>query len=275
MAYQLGNDSIDLDGVRLECRWIGPPPDVAPTIVMLHEGLGSAALWRDFPEKLSERTGCGIFIYSRQGYGASDPIELPRPITYMHEEATSTLPSLLDTIDFRRGILLGHSDGGSIATIYAGSHADHRVRGLVLFAPHFFVEDLSVQSISQAKTAYEKGDLKTRLERHHGANVDAAFYGWSGPWLDPKFRDWDLGDCLAHIRVPILIVQGDDDRYGTSAQLSFAERETYSPVDAVLLLECGHAPQTDQPERTLKETTDFLRRLLVTHNEAAPLRISA
>ena len=143
-------NSLEIDGVRLECRWIGPPPDSAPTIVMLHEGLGCLALWRDFPDRLADATGCGVFVYSRQGYGASDPVPLPRPLTYMEDEARQVLPKLLDAIGFRRGVLLGHSDGASIAAIYAGGIEDHRVRGLVLYAPHFFVEDISVESIAAA-----------------------------------------------------------------------------------------------------------------------------
>src|SRR5271156_7151943 len=147
----------------LEYRMIGPPPAQAPTIVMLHEGLGSAALWGDFPEKLQAATGAGVFVYSRAGYGASTPAKLPRPLDYMQIEAIDVLPKLLDAIGFRRGMLLGHSDGASIAAIYAGTHQDHGVRGVVLIAPHFIVEDVSVASIAEIKKAYETSDLKARL----------------------------------------------------------------------------------------------------------------
>src|SRR3954462_4357009 len=149
----------------LEYRMIGPAPDVAPTIVMLHEGLGSAALWGDFPEKLQAATGTGVFLYSRAGYGASSPVTLPRPLDYMQVEALDILPKLLDTIGFRRGLLLGHSDGASIAAIYAGGRADHRIRGLALIAPHFVVEDVSVASIAAIKQAYEDTDLRSKLAR--------------------------------------------------------------------------------------------------------------
>ena len=214
----------------LEYRMIGPSPEQAPTIVMLHEGLGSAGLWGDFPEKLQAATGAGVFVYSRAGYGASTPVKLPRPLDYMHIEALDVLPKLLDAIGFRRGLLLGHSDGASIAAIYAGAHQDHRVEGIALIAPHFIVEDISVASIAEIKTAYETTNLKEKLARWH-KDVDNAFYGWNGAWLDPKFRDWDISEYLAYIRVPVAIVQGADDQYGTMRQVEIAQEECYCPVD--------------------------------------------
>src|ERR1700686_526884 len=147
----------------LECRMIGPAPEDAPAIVMLHEGLGSAGLWGDFPEKLQAATSTGIFVYSRAGYGASTPVKLPRPLDYMHIEALEVLPKLLQRIGFRRGLLVGHSDGASIAAIYAGGVQDHRVQGLALIGPHFIVEDISVTSIAAIKTAYETTNLKEKL----------------------------------------------------------------------------------------------------------------
>src|ERR1700744_5749673 len=161
----------------LEYRMLGPLPDEAPTIIMLHEGLGSAALWGDFPEKLQAATGAGVFAWSRAGYGASSPVKLPRPLDYMHVEALDVLPKLLDAIGFRRGMLLRHSDGASIAAIYAGSRQDHRVQGAALIAPHFMVEDISVTSIAAIKQAYETSELRTKLARWH-RDVDNAFYGW-------------------------------------------------------------------------------------------------
>src|SRR5260221_10901834 len=160
----------------LEYRMIGPSPQDAPTIVMLHEGLGSAGLWGDFPDKLQAATGAGVFAYSRAGYGASTPVKLPRPLDYMHIEALEVLPDLLDRIGFRRGMLLGHSDGASIAAIYAGAHQDHRVQGVAMIAPHFVVEDISVTSIAEIKTVYETTSLKSRLARWH-KDVDNPFYG--------------------------------------------------------------------------------------------------
>src|SRR5438552_16793060 len=168
---------LDLGSVRLEFRTIGPRPHVAPTIVMLHEGLGCVGLWGDFPDRIAAETGAGVFVYSRAGYGRSSPVVLPRPLSFMHEEAREVLPRLLDAIGFRRGLLLGHSDGASIAAIYAGSVQDHRVRGLVLIAPHFIVEDLSIRSIAAAREAYAT-DLRAKLARWH-ADVDNAFCGWN------------------------------------------------------------------------------------------------
>jgi pimeloyl-ACP methyl ester carboxylesterase len=202
---------LSIGASELEYRMIGPTPDQAPTIVMLHEGLGSAALWGDFPDKLQAMTGAGVLVYSRSGYGASSPAKLPRPLDYMHVEALDMLPKLLEQIGFRRGVLLGHSDGASIAAIYAGGVQDHRVRAVALIAPHFIVEDVSVASIAAIKTAYETTDLKSKLARWH-KDVDNAFYGWNGAWLDPKFRRWDISEYLAYIRVPVAIVQGGLDQ---------------------------------------------------------------
>jgi pimeloyl-ACP methyl ester carboxylesterase len=243
----------------LEYRMLGSGS--APTIVMLHEGLGCVGLWGDFPDKLQTATGCGVFVYSRAGYGQSSPVELPRPLTYMQDEARDVLPKLLDAIDFRRGLLLGHSDGASIAAVYAGTHQDHRVGGLVLIAPHFFTEDMGIASIAEAKTAYETGDLKPRLARWH-KDVDNAFYGWNGAWLDPGFRKWDITEPLGYIRVPVLIVQGEDDQYGTIAQIEAAERECYCPVEVALLPGAKHSPQRDAPDATLKAISGFVTDVL-------------
>src|ERR1700739_2105406 len=186
----------------LEYRMIGPAPADAPTIVMLHEGLGSAGLWGDFPDRLQEATRAGVFVYSRAGYGASSPVRLPRAIDYMHREALDVLPKLLAQIGFRRGILVGHSDGASIAAIYAGGVQDHRIRALALIAPHFIVEDIGVASIAEIKTAYETTNLREKLARWH-KDVDNAFYGWNGAWLDLEFRNWDISEYLAYIRVAV------------------------------------------------------------------------
>src|SRR5215472_1730834 len=150
---------LNVGSQRLEYRFIGPGPHEAPTLVLLHEGLGCVGLWNDFPDKLSAATGAGVFVYSRAGYGKSSPVILPRPLSYMHDEARETLPKLIDAIGLKRGLLVGHSDGASIAAIYAGSHQDHRIGGLVLIAPHFFTEDHGISSIVEAKKAYETGDL--------------------------------------------------------------------------------------------------------------------
>ena len=262
--------SINAGGRRIEAVLHGPPPERAATLVLLHEGLGCVGMWRDFPEKLAARTGYGVLVYSRPGYGKSNPVPLPRPLTYMHEEALDVLPQILDQAGVKKTILIGHSDGASIATIYAGGRQDFRVRGLALMAPHFFVEDVSIESIAAAKEAYEKRDLRERLKRYHGDNVDVAFRGWNDAWLDPGFRAWRIDDYVAHIRVPILIVQGRDDQYGTLAQIELAERDAYSPVDAVILDRCGHSPQVDQPRATLDAIAEFVHRLFAVHEGLAP-----
>ena len=244
----------------LEYRLIGPQPSQAPTIVMLHEGLGSAALWGDFPQSLQAATGMGVFVYSRAGYGASSPVTLPRPLDYMSREARDVLPALLDKIGFQRGVLLGHSDGASIAAIYAGGSGDHRLRGVVLIAPHFVVEDVSVSSIARIRETYETTDLRTKLARWH-QNVDNAFYGWNDAWLDPDFRRWDISDYLAYIRVPVAIVQGDGDQYGTIRQIEIAQEECYCPVDVTLIPQSGHSPQREAPEETLATVSEFVRRI--------------
>jgi pimeloyl-ACP methyl ester carboxylesterase len=245
----------------LEYRLIGPQPQDAPAIVMLHEGLGSAGLWGDFPDRLQAATGTSVLAYSRAGYGASTPAKLPRPLDYMHTEALEVLPKLLDAIGFRRGLLLGHSDGASIAAIYAGAHQDHRVQGVVVIAPHFVVEDISVASIAETRAAYESADLKTKLGRWH-QDVDNAFYGWSDAWLDPKFRTWDISEYLAYIRVPVAILQGIDDRYGTFRQIEIAQQECYCPVDVTMIPGAGHSPHREAPGATLDTISEFARAIL-------------
>ena len=255
---------LSIDDSNLEYRMLGPSPDQAPTLVLLHEGLGSAALWGDFPEQLQAATGLGVFVYSRAGYGASSPATLPRPLDYMQREALDVLPKLLDAIGFERGLLVGHSDGASIAAIYAGGVEDHRLNGLVLMAPHFIVEDVSVKSIAEIKTAYETGGLKAKLARWH-KDVDNAFHGWNGAWLDPKFRAWDISDFLAYIRVPIAIIQGADDQYGSVRQVEIAQEECYCPVEVTILAGTGHSPHREAPGATLDAISEFANAVLHTH----------
>ena len=246
---------------HLEYRMIGPSTENAPTIVMLHEGLGSTRLWGDFPDQLQAATGAGVFVYSRAGYGASTPVKLPRPLDYMHVEALDVLPKLLDKIGFRRGLLLGHSDGASIAAIYAGSHQDHRVQGLALIAPHFIVEDVGVASIAQIRDAYATTNLKEKLARWH-KDVDNTFYGWNDAWLNPDFRHWDISEYLAYIRVPVAILQGADDEYGTMRQIEIAQEECYCPVDVTLIPGAGHQPHREAPGATLDAVQEFANAVL-------------
>jgi pimeloyl-ACP methyl ester carboxylesterase len=255
---------LHIGAADLEYRLIGPAPADVPTIVMLHEGLGSAALWGDFPDRLQTSTGAGVFVYSRAGYGASTPVPLPRPLDYMSIEALDVLPDVLDRIGFRRGLLLGHSDGASIAAIYAGGSGDHRVRGVVMIAPHFIVEDMGVAAIAETRRAYDTAGLKAKLARWH-RDVDNAFYGWNDAWLDPRFRDWDITDYLAYIRVPVAVVQGADDQYGTVRQIEIAQEECYCPVDVKIVPGAGHSPHRDAPDLTLDAIADFAKRILYVH----------
>ncbi|MEM9140130.1 MAG: alpha/beta hydrolase [Pseudomonadota bacterium] len=240
-------------------HWPGAAPEA---LILLHEGLGSARLWRDVPQALAAQTGLPAFAYSRLGYGDSDPCPLPRPLDYMAREA-ALLPQILDhaldQTSARRAILIGHSDGASIAALY-GAKADPRVIGLVLIAPHFFVEDISIRAIQTARDAYENGALRRRLARHH-ADPDAAFRGWNDAWLDPEFRGWDITACLAQIPVPILAVQGRDDPYGTPAQVHVIADHARTKPQIHLLEACKHARHLDQPEATLALISDFARRL--------------
>ena len=261
-------DFIEIDGVKLECAWFGDAPTNAPTLVMLHEGLGSVSIWRDYPQALAQATGTRVFAFSRAGYGKSDPVKLPRPLDFMQREARDVLPKLLDKIKFRRGLLVGHSDGGTIAAAYAGTMQDHRVRGVVLIEPHFFVEEFNLKSIRKITTEYKVSDLREKLARHHD-NPDNAFWGWSGAWLDPGFeRVLNLREELIHIRVPILIVKGENDPYATMEQVWLAERECYCPVEYIVIGGAAHAPHREKPAETLGATAGFINRILWSHREA-------
>jgi pimeloyl-ACP methyl ester carboxylesterase len=251
---------LDIGDGRLEYRMIGPQPNEAPTFVLLHEGLGSVGLWGDFPDELVAATGLGVLAYSRAGYGRSSASVMPRQTTFMHEEAREVLPLVLDAIGLERGILLGHSDGASIAAIYAGSVADHRIGGLVLLAPHFFTEAFGVAEIARMRALYATGDLRSKLARRH-QDPDNAFYSWSGPWLDPEFRKWDITEELAHIRVPVLVIQGEDDQYGTLDQVETAKEACQCPVEAVILPGVRHIPHREAAEETLRAIVDFTGRL--------------
>lgn len=251
---------LEAAGKRLEACWIGPSPEQAPTLVFLHEGLGCVALWKDFPQRLTAATGCGGLVYSRAGYGASDPVELPRPLTYMHHEGLETLPQVLDTAGIHRAVLVGHSDGASIALIHAGAVRDPRVEGLVLMAPHVFNEPLCVASIEKARDAYREGALRQSLAKYHGDNVDVAFWGWNRAWLDPGFLEWNLESFLPGVAVPALLIQGLDDEYGTAAQIEAIERQTAAPTTTLWLDSCGHAAYRDRPKAVIEATAEFLCR---------------
>ncbi|MCE8515119.1 alpha/beta hydrolase [Ruegeria pomeroyi] len=253
-------EKLRIDGVALEYACHGPVPGDAPTLVLLHEGLGCVAMWRDFPAQLAARTGLGVLVYSRQGYGGSDPITRPRPLDFQTREALEVLPALLDAAGIRQAILLGHSDGATIAAIHTGSVAGHRIRGVILEAPHFFTEPGGLASITEARAAYESGDLKQKLARYH-ADPDGAFLGWNDAWLDPGFATWNVAEVIDYIRVPILAIQGRHDQYGTLAQIEEIENRAYCPVDT-LILDCRHEPHRECADRVLQEIADFCARLI-------------
>ena len=254
------NDVLVVAGHRLEVAWHGPSPRAAPTMVFLHEGLGSVSAWRDFPARVAAATGMGAFVYSRLGYGKSDPVTLPRPLSYMHDEALVVLPAVLDATGVGACVLFGHSDGGSIALVFAGSGLPQtqRLVSLVLEAPHVLVEDVSVRSIAAARDAYETGSLRASLARHHGANVDGAFRGWNEAWLDPAFRRWNIEEYLPRVHAASLVIQGEDDAYGTLAQVDAIERGCGGPVTRLVLPRCGHAPHRDRPDDVIAAVIGFV-----------------
>jgi len=225
---------------------------------MLHEGLGSVAHWKDFPRQLAQQTGVGIFVYSRYGHGGSDALTAPRAVSYMHHEARVVLPEILRQAGIERPVLLGQSDGASIAILYAGMFPDSPA-GLILEAPHVFVEDITVSSIAQARMRYNETDMPRRLERYH-AHADSLFQGWSDIWLDPGFRSWNIESFLDFIRCPVLVLQGAQDEYGSTKQIDVIQGRIPS-ASAIVLDNCKHAPHRDRCEATLSAIRQFLRTL--------------
>ncbi|CAA7613128.1 Predicted hydrolase or acyltransferase [Candidatus Terasakiella magnetica] len=252
---------IDLGDQSLEYKWLHPHQPHRPTLVFLHEGLGAVGIWRDFPDKVAEATGCGCFIYSRAGYGKSSPVAVPRPLTYMHHEGLDVLPRLLETLDLNKVVLIGHSDGASISLIHAGGTPAPHVQGVVTLAPHVMNEEICVASIRDAKKAYESTDLRARLAKLHGDNVDCAFWGWNGAWLDPDFMHWNLEEFLPTIRVPVMVIQGRQDEYGSAVQYDSIRAKAGGPVEVVLLDHCRHSPHKDQPETVLAAIARFVSAL--------------
>jgi len=240
---------------RLEILRIPARKPHAPELVFLHEGLGSVSHWKDFPARVAAATGCPVTIYSRYGSGNSDVIAETRPVTYMHDEALHSLPGLLAQLRIEDPVLVGHSDGGSIAIIYAAVH--NHVRGIILLAPHVFVEDLSVASIAEAKTKFETTNLPEKLARHH-RDAARTFWGWNNIWLHPDFRRWNIEAYLPRITCPILAIQGLDDQYGTMAQVEAIARQSGGPVEILRLADCRHSAHRDQPEAVLEGIAQFV-----------------
>ena len=256
MAPSTPSSFITVRGRRLEYRRISAAGD-GPTLVFLHEGLGSIGQWRDFPERIVAACGLPALVYARYGHGQSDVLQQPHGVDFMHLEALETLPELLRELGVERPILIGHSDGASIALIYAGS--GHPLRGLVAMAPHVFVEDISIEGIVAAKKAFESTDLPQKLARYH-RDATKTFYGWNDIWLAPAFRAWNIERFLPAIACPLLAIQGDGDEYGTMAQVDAIARQAGGPVEVLKLERCGHSPQRDHPEAVARAVVEFARR---------------
>ncbi|SEJ49539.1 Pimeloyl-ACP methyl ester carboxylesterase [Deinococcus reticulitermitis] len=258
-------------GIPLEVVWHGPRPAEAPTLVFLHEGLGCVKMWRDFPARLAEAAGCGALVYSRAGYGQSGPATLPRPTRYLHDEGLSVLPELLEALGVRDHIVIGHSDGGSIALIYAGGAPRPGLRGVITEAAHVFNEPLSHASIQAARIAYETTDLRSKLARFH-RDVDHAFWGWNGVWLSDDFWTWNIEEYLPRIRVPLLVMQGEDDQYGTPAQVEAICSGAGGPAQKLLLPHCAHTPHREAPEATFTAMHAFVVEALEGSHSGPPAR---
>jgi pimeloyl-ACP methyl ester carboxylesterase len=243
--------TLTLQGGELEVLDL---PGSDPPILLLHEGLGSVGLWRDFPQALHGATGCRLVAYSRYGHGQSDPPPKPRTPEFMHDEAVEVLPELLKALEIRDPILVGHSDGASIALIYS---ADHPATGVVAIAPHVFVEQICLTEIRAIKDTYENTELKTAMARHH-RDPDAAFYGWNSVWLDPQFKSWDIRPLLHNIDKPLLLIQGTRDQYGTLAQLDEIARRATGKTKRVHL-DCQHSPHQEKPRETLQAVVEFVQ----------------
>ena len=253
---------VEVDGTRLDtCLHAGD--GILPAMVFLHEGVGCIELWRSFPEEVRVASGGPTtLLYSRAGYGHSDPALLPRRVTYMHDEADRVLPEVLDRFEIGRCVIIGHSDGASIALLAAGGgpRTASRIVGLVLLAPHVFVEDLTIASIARARETYRTTDLRQRLARYHD-HVDNAFYGWNDVWLSPAFRAWDISDRLAAVSCPVAVVQGRRDEYGTPAQVDAIAAGVAGPVVQTLIDGVGHAPHLEAREQTVAATVALIRRV--------------
>jgi len=251
------------DGAHLDCKMIGAVSHEQPTLVFLHEGLGCIGLWKDFPERLSREAGLPALCYSRAGYGASSNVQLPRLGTYMHHEALAVLPELLKKLDISDAILFGHSDGASISLIYGGSGRANRVRGMIVESPHVVIEDITVESIRKAAHEYEHGDLRSRLLRHQGANVDCAFYGFAETWLNPEnAASWNIVDYVKDISVPFLVIQGEDDEYGTLRQVELIHDAAPEFAEITVIPRCGHHPHFEVPDLVVDRSVSFVRKIV-------------
>ena len=247
-----------VDGLRLEYRDLPARDADLPTLVLLHEGLGCVAMWRHFPEKLAAATGCRVIVWSRAGYGGSDSYPEPRTPRYMHREALEALPALLTALQIQRPLLVGHSDGGSIALIFAGAYPEQTC-GVVAMAPHEFVEQETLAGILAAKTAWTVTDWPQKLARYH-RDAPQVFSDWNDTWLAPDFRDWNIEAYLPNIRCPVLAMQGEDDEYATMRQIEVIGVQV-AWAALLKLPDCGHSPQKDQTEAVLAAVSRFVAAL--------------
>ena len=247
-------------GHSIAYEWVG---EGKPALVFLHEGLGSIRQWRDFPARVAAATGCRALVYDRYGYGQSDVlVEKKRDVRFMHDEALIALPEVLDAMRIDDAILVGHSDGASIALIHAAGPGSGRIRGLALESPHSFVEPVTVASIATLLERYDQGDLRQKLERLHGANTDRIFAAWTDVWLRPEFAAWSIEELLPAVTCPVLVIQGEQDEYGTVRQVEAVKNKVQGSVETLLLPRCGHAPHRDRREETLAAIARFVRQVI-------------
>jgi pimeloyl-ACP methyl ester carboxylesterase len=253
---------IRVQDVSLKACRIFPPKcdEGAPTLVFLHEGLGSIGQWRAFPERLAERTGLAAFVYDRRGYGGSDPLTLPRPKDYLEREAEDYLPAVLRAAGIERPLLIGHSDGGSIALLFAAAYPEVPVAAITE-AAHVFVEEVTLAGIREAEKAFHAKGLLDRLARYHGTKAETVFRAWTETWLRPDFRDWDIVARLPAITCPLLVMQGADDQYGTARQVETIVAQSSGPAEACLVPGCGHAPHLERPDQVLDLMAGYLARI--------------
>lgn len=254
-------DFLKLDSKKIEIQWYRKGKKEFPTLIFLHEGLGCTRMWKNFPEVVSRATGCPALVFSRFGYGHSDPCPIPWKINFMHKEALKILPDILRKTQIKSYILIGHSDGGSISLIFAGSPCSKGLKGLITMAAHVFCEQITVDCIRQAKKNYEHRDLKKGLEKYHGKNTENTFRGWNDAWLDPNFMNWNIEKYLHRIHVPMLAIQGKEDQYGTIQQIESIKIHV-KQVQSYLIDDCRHSPHLEQPETVLNYITQFILRIV-------------
>lgn len=250
-------DFLTIQSKKVEIQWFNKGIKDRPCLIFLHEGLGCAAMWKDFPALVSQKTTCPALVFSRFGYGRSDPAPLPWKLNFMHNEAIKILPEVITAASIKEYILIGHSDGGSIGIIFSGSPWATGLKGLITEAAHICCEQISVDSILKARISYEQGSLRQGLEKYHGKNTENAFRGWNDVWLNPRFMHWNIEKYLKHIRVPMLALQGSDDQYGTSKQLESIKTQV-SSVNTHLIENCRHAPHLEQPDIVLNLMAQFI-----------------